>query len=137
MARAIARGDAPDFTWLQTSRTNAPSYSCGPAVGPTPVSQLSQLLGTTQPAISQTLREMERDELVDFGPGEDRRVRLASLSPKGEALCRQLEPVWNAVGRGAADLGTEVGVDLPALLLRLLAALDQKPFATRIEERLN
>lgn len=105
--------------------------------GPTPVSQLSQLLGTTQPAISQTLREMERDRLVDFGGGEDRRVRLAFLSPKGETVCRQLEPVWDAVGRAATELGAEVGVDLPALLLRLIAALDQKPFATRIEERLN
>lgn len=105
--------------------------------GPTPVSQLAQLLGTTQPAISQTLGQMERDGLIAFGSGEDRRVRLASLSPKGDALCRQLKPVWDAVGQAATDLGNEAGVNLAALLVRLLAALDQKPFAIRIEERLN
>ncbi len=104
--------------------------------GPAPVSQLSDLLGLTQPATSQTLREMERDALIEFKTGKDRRVRLASLSTKGLLLCRRLEPVWEAAAQSAADLGTEAGVDITAVVGRLLAALDQRPFATRIEERL-
>ena len=104
--------------------------------GPTPVSQLSDLLGMTQPATSQTLREMERDGLIEFKAGGDRRVRLASLSSKGLSLCHRLEPVWEAAASCAGDLGAEAGVDLDAVLTRLLAALDQRSFATRIEERL-
>lgn len=105
--------------------------------GPTAVSQLSDILGMTQPATSQTLREMERDGLIEFKVGEDRRIRLASLSTKGRSLCRRLEPVWDAAARSAAELGAEADVDLTALLARLLAALDQRSFATRIEERLD
>ena len=104
--------------------------------GPTPVSRLSELLGMTQPATSQTLREMERDGLVEFKPGEDRRVRLAELSTEGLSLCRRLEPVWEAAAQSAVDLGAETGVDITAMVSRLLAALDQRSFATRIEERL-
>src|SRR5688572_12539560 len=104
--------------------------------GPAPVSQLSDLLGMTQPATSQTLREMERDGLIEFKAGEDRRVRLASLSSRGLSLCRRLEPVWEAAARSAADLGAETGIDIIAMVSRLLAALDQRSFATRIEERL-
>lgn len=104
--------------------------------GPTAVSQLSDLLGTTQPAISQTLREMERDGLIDFQAGEDRRVRLASLSNKGLSLCRRLETVWEAAARSATDLSAEAGVDISAIVTRLLTALEQRSFATRIEERL-
>lgn len=104
--------------------------------GPTAVSQLSDLLGMTQPATSQTLREMERDGLIEFKAGEDRRVRFAGLSTKGLSLCRQLEPVWEAAAQSAVDLGAETGIDITAMVSRLLVALDQRPFATRIEERL-
>lgn len=104
--------------------------------GPTAVSQLSEALGLTQPAASQTLREMERDGLIDFKAGEDRRVKLASLSAKGGSLCRRLEPVWESVSRSADELNAEIGTDLPDLLHRLIAALDERPFATRIEEKL-
>ncbi len=104
--------------------------------GPTPVSQLSELLGMTQPATSQTLREMERDGLIDFEAGQDRRVRLASLSAKGLSLCRRLAPVWEAAAESATDLGAETSVDIAPMVSRLLAALDQRSFATRIEERL-
>jgi DNA-binding MarR family transcriptional regulator len=104
--------------------------------GPTPVSQLSELLRMTQPATSQTLREMERDGLVQFKAGEDRRVRLAELTTKGLSLCRRLEPVWKAAAESASDLGAETGIDIAAMVSRLLAALEQRSFAIRIEERL-
>jgi len=104
--------------------------------GPTAVSQLSEGLGTTQPAVSQTLKEMEQDGLIDFAAGEDRRVRLAALSAKGLALCHLLQPVWVAAARSAEEIGAEIGADLSDLLHRLLFALDQRSFATRIEEKL-
>lgn len=105
--------------------------------GPAAVGQLSEILGMTQPAISQTLKEMENDGLIIFEAGDDRRVRLAALSKQGLALCRRLQPVWIAVGRSADELSAEIGADLPDVLRRLIAALDERPFATRIEEKLS
>ena len=105
--------------------------------GPAAVGQLSEILGMTQPAISQTLKEMENDGLIIFEAGEDRRVRLAGLTRRGLALCRRLRPIWDAVARSADELNAEIDADLPDLLRRLIAALDERPFATRIEEKLS
>ncbi|HEY0630102.1 MAG TPA: MarR family transcriptional regulator [Sphingomicrobium sp.] len=105
--------------------------------GPAPVGQLSEMLGVTQPAISQTLKEMENDGLIAFEAGEDRRVRLAGLTRQGLSQCRRLRPIWDAVAQSADELNAEIDADLPALLRRLIAALDERPFATRIEEKLS
>jgi len=102
----------------------------------TAVSRLSQELSMTQPAISQTLKEMERDRLVMFESGGDRRIRLARLTDHGRSTCRELERVWAASAQSADELGREIGVDLPDLLGRLIAALETRPFAIRIEEKL-
>ena len=104
--------------------------------GATPVSELSERLGMTQPAVSQTLKEMQNDGLVALEAGKDKRVRLARLTEKGKALCGELEPVWAAVGESADEIGAEIGTDLHELLKRLLTALERKSFASRIEEKL-
>lgn len=104
--------------------------------GPVGVSELSKALGMTQPAVSQTLREMEQGGLVTFANAKDRRVRLATLSRKGLNICRQLSPVWAAAARSADELCAEIEANLPDLLRRLLSALDEKTFAARIEEKL-
>jgi hypothetical protein len=44
--------------------------------------------------------------------------------------------VWEAAARSATDLSAEAGVDISAIVTRLLTALEQRSFATRIEERL-
>ena len=105
--------------------------------GPTAVSQLAARLAMTQPAISQTLREMENVGLISLEPGEDRRVHRAGLSDQGLVLCQQLEPIWEAVASAAEELNAEVGADLADVLQRLVAALDRHPFALRIEEKLS
>ena len=104
--------------------------------GPTAVSLLSERLGMTQPAISQTLREMENDGLIALATGEDRRVRLASLTSKGRKVCSELGPVWAAVAQSADEIGSEIGADLPDIFNRLVTALERKPFAARVEEKL-
>jgi DNA-binding MarR family transcriptional regulator len=104
--------------------------------GTSGVSALAAELGSTQPAISQTLREMERCGLVAWSSGEDRRVRLVGLSPAGRDLCKRLEPVWKAAGKAVAGLDEDLGAELGAILRRAIEALERKPFDQRMKEQL-
>ena len=104
--------------------------------GPTAISQLSRDLDMTQPAVSQTVKEMVRDGLLELAAGDDRRVKLVSFTAHGHATCRQLAPVWAAAQSCSEELGREVGIDLSEVLKRLIAVLEQRPYATRIEEKL-
>lgn len=97
--------------------------------GPTGVGELAKAAAVSQPAATQTLNEMVRLGLVALEAGEDRRARLARLTPEGERLVRRLSPLWDAIAEAAAEL--EPG--LAGTLARALKALEHKPFRDRIE----
>lgn len=104
---------------------------------PLPVSELAARIGVSQPAVTQTLGEMSRAGLIAAKPAEgDRRQRLVSLSPRGEALCETLAPVWQAVQTAADKLDADLPHPLRDLLAHVLASLAANPFRDRIRREL-
>ncbi|MGB3805798.1 MAG: hypothetical protein WA936_01225 [Erythrobacter sp.] len=98
------------------------------------VSEISVALQTSQPAATQTLAEMKRLDLVAYQSGNDRRERLAHLTPKALELARELQPTWEAVQSAAQQLDRELPHPLSDVLDEALAALNRKSFTDRIRE---
>lgn len=61
--------------------------------GPMTVGELTALSGFSQPATSQTLKQLAEAGHVTVSPGKDARERVAALSPAGEKMRRyRLDP---------------------------------------------
>lgn len=98
------------------------------------ISDLARAIEVTQPAMTQTIDQMEKAGFVNREPGEDKRARMIALSGQGRIAAERLQPAWAAVARAAQSLESEVGVELTQVLGDVLDALEFKDFATRIEE---
>lgn len=104
--------------------------------GPATVGEIAARTAVSQPAATQTLRELVRLGLVEIGRGADRRSRLAALSAAGRRLSGELAPVWEAVARAADALDNELPNSLSATLDAALAALERAPFRARIRREM-
>lgn len=106
------------------------------AHGATQVGALSEHVGVSQPAITQTLAEMRAAGLVSSATGGDRRARLVRLTDEGEALSDRLEPVWRSIHRAATTLDAELPMPLRIVLSTALDRLETEPFHARIRQQL-
>jgi SAM-dependent methyltransferase/DNA-binding MarR family transcriptional regulator len=104
------------------------------AGGPASVADLQQKLAVTQGAISQSLKLMHEDGLIEKEKGQDARRAIVSLSAHGQAVRQELEPRWDATFAAIESLEREIQRPLIECLTRSVAALEKKPFATRIHE---
>ncbi|MEO0461504.1 MAG: MarR family transcriptional regulator [Pseudomonadota bacterium] len=98
------------------------------------VSEIADHLQCSQPAATQTLVEMKRCDFIKYAKGRDRRERIVSLSQHGLFTAKELQPIWNAVGRAASQLNDELPLPLSTILDEALAALARKSFPERIAE---
>jgi ribosomal protein S18 acetylase RimI-like enzyme len=100
------------------------------------ISELATRLGQSHPAVSQMSRKLLAHRVVKEWPDPaDERRRLLGLSPSGQALMRQLAPVWQALVAAIDEL--EAAHPLSAALTGIDAALAQRDFAQRIRARLH
>lgn len=60
----------------------------------TPITRLAQELFTDQTTLTRNLKLLEKRELIVVEPGEDRRVKLVSLTDGGRAVLAQALPLW-------------------------------------------
>jgi DNA-binding MarR family transcriptional regulator len=78
---------------------------------PVSLSDLAGALGMDRTTLTRNLKPLQRDGLVASAAGDDRRVRLLTLTAAGRARLRDAEPLWRAVqskvtdtfGHGPAD----------------------------------
>ena len=98
------------------------------------VGRIAAAVGVSQPAMTQTIRQMVDDGLLDVSPGADRRARRVRMSEDGAAMVQELRPVWRAVADAARTLERDSGVAIHTALDTLLEALAEKDFATRIAQ---
>jgi DNA-binding MarR family transcriptional regulator len=61
---------------------------------PVPITQLAQELFTDQTTLTRNIKLLEKRGLVAINPGEDRRIKLASLTVEGQAVLEQALPLW-------------------------------------------
>lgn len=98
------------------------------------VGEIAQAVGVSQPAMTQTIRQMVEEDLLEVKLGEDRRARLVTLSDRGMEAVANLRPVWAAVAKASATLAEDADIDLITTLESALAALGEKDFAARIAD---
>jgi len=85
-------------------------------------STLAEVLGMDRTTLTRNLRPLEREKFVRSAPGADRRVRLVSLTPRGERKVAEAEPLWaTAHGRVTDALGPETWGRLQRDLSRTIA----------------
>jgi DNA-binding MarR family transcriptional regulator/GNAT superfamily N-acetyltransferase len=105
--------------------------------GPMGITELAAELGQTHPAVSQMSRVLlERGVVTEKSDPRDERRRLLALSPRGAARLEAMGSVWQAVVGAVAELNAATRVDFLAALGAFDAALEQRGFADRINDRL-
>lgn len=97
---------------------------------------LAQASGVSQPAMTQTVGEMEKSGLLVRIPSEDGRSRRVDLSEHGRAIASALQVTWSAVDKAARELDEELPISLFMAVDAALAALQDVPFKKRIERYL-
>src|SRR5262245_4003355 len=70
---------------------------------PARISRLADLLGTEKSTLSRNLSPLERTGLIASTPGEDRRERRFTITPKGEAVLEKAIPLWEEAQKRAVD----------------------------------
>lgn len=103
--------------------------------GPQSVGDLAALSGFSQPAVSQTLRQLERDGHIAVTPGRDARNRVVALTPAGNALVASLQPFWQRARQAVEQLLAEAAPGFLQDLGRLEAALEHRSLFDRIENQ--
>jgi DNA-binding MarR family transcriptional regulator len=85
---------------------------------PVAITQLAQELFTDQTTITRNIKLLEQRGLVAINPGEDRRIKLASLTVEGQAVLDQALPLWEQV---QTEVKQHFGEEKWQTLLSLLA----------------
>lgn len=104
------------------------------AHGPSSVQALAAATGVTHSAASQTVAKLAGEGLVSVAPGSDGRRRIASLTPKAEALMPTLDAEWRATAAAAAAFEAELAFPLSELVGEALEALGRRPMRDRIAD---
>ena len=90
-------------------------------------------IGISHSAVSQTVTQMIKDDLVVLKPGADARERIVFLTDKTEQMIPRLQRQWAAVNIAAATLDQDLSAPLSGVVKEAIAALTEKPFGQRIE----
>ncbi|GAA6184038.1 bifunctional helix-turn-helix transcriptional regulator/GNAT family N-acetyltransferase [Aliiglaciecola sp. NS0011-25] len=99
------------------------------------VVEAANLLGLTQPALSQFSRQLESRKLIEIQlDTEDSRKRVLSLSTLGHQKVAEMRPVWAAVDKAAKDLCSEFENHFYASLQTFEKALDKRSLLERSKD---
>jgi DNA-binding MarR family transcriptional regulator len=85
---------------LKPARITAPQFSLLSALarqGPVSLSDLAAALGMDRTTLTRNLKPLQRDGLVASAEGDDRRVRLLTLTAAGRIRLSDAEPLWRAI----------------------------------------
>lgn len=102
------------------------------SLGPASIKALALKIGISHSAVSQTVAQMGKDDLVELKPGADARERIVALTPKAQAMVPALQRQWAAVNAAADALDAELSAPLSGVIREAITALSQRPFGQRI-----
>ena len=101
--------------------------------GGQPIKGIALEIGISHSAVSQTVTQMVKDDLVMLKPGDDARERIVILTDKTEQMIPSLQRQWAAVNLAATTLDRELSAPLSGVVQEAIAALTDKPFGQRIQ----
>jgi len=104
--------------------------------GPMPISDIAKLVGFSHSAVSQTLKKLTENGILETTRAADGRRKTVSLTPAGEKLVDDLQPYWQALETAIADVSRESGVDLLAGINALEQGFSQTSLYARAVENL-
>jgi len=90
----------------------------------------------SQPAVSQTVKDMVKQGLIEIVTGLDARERKVRLTRKGNLLLPRLKAHWQATVYAESSLNAELPIPLSDLLGAAINALERKRFQDRIQEQI-
>lgn len=102
--------------------------------GPASMRALSNHIGVTHSAVSQTVSQMASRGWVALEPGADARERIVALTPFALERLPILERCWAATQIASVTLDEDVGQPLADVLIRALEGLERHSFADRLAE---
>jgi len=85
---------------------------------PVPITQLAQELFTDQTTVTRNIKLLEKRGFVASNPGEDRRIKLVSLTVEGQMTLEQAIPLWEQT---QTDVMQQFGPQKWQTLLSLLS----------------
>lgn len=100
--------------------------------GPMTVNELTALSGFSQPATSQTLKQLAGAGHVTISPGKDARKRVVALTAQGKALVASLQPFWARIQTALDTLVAETQPNFLDALASLEHALARRSLFDRI-----
>lgn len=98
------------------------------------VRDLTALSGFSQPATSQTLKQLKEAGQVSISSSKDARESLVSLTPEGRALVKSLQPFWSRAREALDLLISETHPNFLEALESLEAALARESLFDRIQK---
>ncbi|MFC3121216.1 bifunctional helix-turn-helix transcriptional regulator/GNAT family N-acetyltransferase [Agaribacter flavus] len=102
------------------------------------VVQASELLGLSQPALSQFCKQLLEVQLIELVPEtKDARKKIMQLSSKGFVALENVQMVWGAVEKAAVDLSREEGNDFYQAVRSFENSLKNKSLLTRTKSYLS
>ncbi|MFA0813045.1 MarR family winged helix-turn-helix transcriptional regulator [Microbulbifer epialgicus] len=102
--------------------------------GDVTISEVVASTNISQPAVSQTVKDMIKQGLVRVSSGEDARERKIRLTRKGSALIPGLRQQWVATLEAEKSLNAELSVSLPELLGDAIRALEKRSYLARMQQ---
>lgn len=106
--------------------------------GPISVMELADQLGITHPAVIQIVNELVKHGLIVSEKSEqDSRRRMLTLSPAGEAMIPQMQPLWNAIQVVNQEMIDSQPHNLLLAIQAIEEALAAQSFASRIQHYVN
>src|SRR5690242_8172570 len=106
------------------------------ADGPMTITELARSVGRTHSAVSQKVSTMRSAGLVRTRSGDDARSKTVVLTPKAKRIVGQLSAEWRATEAALSELEAELPYPLSRVVDDIEAALDQRTFYERVEEKL-
>ncbi len=100
------------------------------------IADIAKLAGFSHSAVSQTLKRMAKDDLVEAVATSDGRQKMIRLTEYGEEVRDKLVPIWAALEQSMKDIMTESGYNLVEAIAGLEERLKKKAFYDRVQNHL-
>ncbi len=106
--------------------------------GQATVTEIARVLDVTQPAVSQVVGKLRRENLVDSQPDpKDERRQIIWLNDRGRKMVKEAEPIWAAIGKAATELLEGPAKGLEQALDGLETALSSASLAARAKQHMD
>lgn len=97
------------------------------------ISEISQSLKMSHPAVIQISQMLVKKELIEsFQDEGDRRIRRLNLTDRGREMASELQPIWNDFEIATAKMFEGAGVDMLDLVQKIESELNRESISERI-----